>query len=96
LFTDEDVIVVDYQSEIAEADFPHYISELMILALTAEIAFPITDQANLAELYDRKAWGLPNERRQGGYFGVCKTLDSQGSEQNVIVAQDDLVAARFS
>lgn len=98
LYTDETTIVVDYQSEIAEADFPHYLSELMILALIAEIAFPITDQANMAELYDRKAWGLPQERRQGGYFAVAKTLDSQGSEQNVVNAAggDDLLLARFS
>ena len=94
LFTDEAVIVVDFQSEIGEADFPHYLSELMILALTAEIAFPITDQANLAELYDRKAWGLPSERRQGGYFAVCKSLDSRGSSPDVVVGDFDLILAR--
>ena len=94
LFTDEAVIVVDFQSEIGEADFPHYLSELMILALTAEIAVPITDQANLAELYDRKAWGLPSERRQGGYFAVCKSLDSRGSSPDVVVGDFDLILAR--
>ena len=94
LFTDEATIVVDYQKEIAEAEFPHYLSELMILALTAEIAFPITDQANLAELYDAKAWGLPGHQRQGGYFAVCKSLDSRGSAPDVVVGDIDLILAR--
>lgn len=93
LHTDEAVIAVEYQFQADEADWPPYLVSLMIMAMAAEIAPSVTDQTNKEELWRTKAFGLPGERMQGGFFAVAKRIDSQGSPP-AVVDNYDLVFVR--
>lgn len=84
IHTDHTVIIVEYQYLPDENVWPGYLRELMIKAMRAELAYPITDQANLADLAHRDCWGLPGERRQGGYFAVAKGIESRTAPSPVV------------
>ena len=84
LHTDEGTIVLEYQIETDEADWPPYLVRLAVYGFAAEIAPSVTDQVSAAEVWEFKAWGTPGERMQGGYFAVAKSIDSQGSPPQVI------------
>ena len=83
-----------YQKDIAEADFPPYLAELMILAVCAEIADPVTDQTNKVIAWEQKAFGLPGEGRQGGYFRIATGLDAQ-SQPNQVFEDFEFVDVRY-
>jgi len=84
LHTNEEVIVVEYQIEVDEDQWPPYIEELAKLAFTALIAPAVTDQVSSAEKWEIKAFGTPAERGQGGYFATAKAIDAQGVPAQVI------------
>lgn len=77
-------VYADYQVEISEGDFGPHLVELSILALCAEIAIPITEQKSMAEHFERKAFGLPNENRQGGYYRIARQLDAKTQPPQVV------------
>lgn len=78
-----------------EARFPAYFVQLLKYVLAADFAMPLTDQASLAEYYDRKAYGLPSENRIGGQMGIARRLDAQQQPPQVI-EDFSLIEARFS
>lgn len=84
LHTNEQIIVLEYQVEKDEADWPPYLVQLAKLAFAAEIAPAVTDQVNAAEVWLVRAWGLPQERMQGGFYAIAKTIDAQGAATQVI------------
>jgi len=77
LMTDVDYIKVDYQVDVAEKDMPHYLIEMMVKALMAEVALSVTDQQNVKDEALVSAWGLPSENGRGGYFREATRLDAQ-------------------
>ena len=77
LMTDVDHIKIDYQVDVAEKDMPHYLIEMMVKALMAEVALSVTDQQNIKDEALVSAWGLPSENGRGGYFREATRIDAQ-------------------
>lgn len=84
LHTDQEIIVVEYQIEVDEPQWPPYLEQLAVFAFAALIATPVTDQTSAAEKWQVMAYGSPGERRQGGYFATAKAIDAQGQPAQVI------------
>jgi len=78
LYTSAEQILIDYPIDKEPETFPPHVTLLTIYAMAAEIALPVTDQQNTADAWDKKAWGLPEERGKGGYFRTAQRIDSQG------------------
>lgn len=55
LYTNLDVIKLEYTFQTSEAVFPPYFTDLMILVLTARITMTVTQLANLVPLWEKKA-----------------------------------------
>lgn len=94
LFTNEAVIVVDYQTIVDESKWPKYFVEFMTKVLMVELAFPITDQANLREGLFKEVFGLPNEAGMGGMFAAARARNSRESPP-VPIRDFTLINARF-
>ena len=77
LLTDETFIKIDYQVDVSERDMPHYLVEMVVKALIAEIAFAVTDQQNTKDEAMASAWGTVQDSGKGGYFREASRLDSQ-------------------
>lgn len=84
LLADAEAVWLHYQIEADEAQWPPYLRQLMIYALAAELAMPITDQTTKAEYWSRQAWGTPAEGRKGGWYRIATTADAQGAPPEAI------------
>jgi len=87
LFTDRLEVWAEYRtSDVTEADFPHYFSELFIHHLALDLALILTDEpALLASLEQRTA---VKER-------LARTLDSQAAPPNNVFTNFPLVRSRL-
>jgi hypothetical protein len=85
----------EYSVEKPEEEWPAWFAELMVAAVCAEIAFMVTDQGNVQDLWESKAYGTPSENRIGGLMGQAMTLDAQGSGNNPGLADNAFIDARF-
>lgn len=85
---------MDYVATVPESEWPAWFVDLMTKAMCAEIAFGVTDQQNVADGWNAKAYGTPSEAGQGGAFGEAMTLDAQGNG-NIGIYDGAFVDARF-
>lgn len=85
----------DYTIYIGEADWPPYFTQFAIHALAAHTAMAVTGDPNIADFYERKAFGGPGGNRKGGLFGVAMAMDSK-QQRNEFIVSSPLTAARFS
>ncbi len=67
----------DFQFDIDESKFPPYLANLTTYILSARLAESLTDDSSKADKYDFIAFGTPGEKRWGGYFEVCRSVDSK-------------------
>ena len=90
-----EIFGIFYQTTANEAAWPPYFVELMEYAMAAKLAYPITDQANLADEMKQIAFGTAAEVMNGGLFALAKTRNSR---ENPPQRLEDftLVNARFS
>ena len=94
LFTNEAVIVVDYQTIVDESKWPKYFVEFMTKVMMVELAFPITDINSVRiELY-KEVFGLPNEAGMGGMFAAARARNSRETPP-VPISDFTLINARF-
>ena len=84
LFTNEETIVIDYTADLAVTLWPAYFVDYFVAALTAELAFIITDQQNTAIYWRQVAYGLPSELGMGGKFGRARHLEAFYNTSQVI------------
>jgi hypothetical protein len=84
ILTDEEACVIDYQIDVSEADFGPHLVELSVLALAAEIAYPITDSLTKAEYWSTKAWGQSSEKGRGGYYRTARGIDASSQPPQVV------------
>lgn len=77
VLSDHESLWGDFQFDIDESKFPPYIENLIVYVLSARLAEPVTDDTEKANKYDFIAFGNPGEKRWGGYFEVCRTIDSR-------------------
>lgn len=79
VFMDYERCFIDYKVELNEIDWPPYFVEAMVAITAANIALPVTDQQNIADRWERTAYGLPSENMQGGMLGQALTSDAYGN-----------------
>lgn len=77
LLSDSDTVWAQYQIAVPVDRWPPYFRQLTKYALAAEFAVPVTDRTDLAEYWDRKAFGGPQEGRMGGLLREARRLDAQ-------------------
>jgi len=84
LLTNSPQIFVDYSVDIDPELLPPHINQLMIYAMMAELAFPVTDQQSVVDAAQKIAWGTPEQAGKGGYFKEAQRIDSQGHPSQAI------------
>lgn len=94
LFTNLDTIYIDYQATVVEASMPEYFIRFLRVALAAEIAIPITDQATKAQDLRLQAYGSPGESGRGGLLREAMNIDGRG-QGTQIVEDYSLIQARY-
>lgn len=92
--TDRPEIWADFTVEKPENEWPAWMAELVRAAVCAAIAFQVTDQNGVAERWEMKAFGTPQEGGFGGLMGKAMTLDAQGSG-NIGLVDTAFTDARF-
>jgi hypothetical protein len=94
LFTNLDTIYIDYQATVIEASMPEYFIRFLRVALAAEIAIPITDQATKSDYFRAQAYGSPSESGRGGLLREAMNIDGRG-QGTQIVEDYSLIQARY-
>jgi hypothetical protein len=77
LMADHEALWCDYQRARDPSLWPPHFVDLARVALAAAFAVPVTGSTSLAQLYDRQAFGTPEQSRQGGQMAEARRLDSQ-------------------
>lgn len=67
----------DFQFDLDESLFPAHIQNLISYVLSARLAESLTDDSSKADKYDTIAFGLPGEKRLGGYFEVARSIEGR-------------------
>lgn len=84
----------DYQAEVDPGAWPPYFYDLARTALASDFAVGVGAGSTAADLFHRRAFGLPSEGRSGGLMGLAKRLDSQQQPPQQLTDYP-LLAARF-
>jgi hypothetical protein len=78
LYTNLETVYIDYQETVSESLMPPYFVRLLRMAMAAEVAMVITDQASKMEYYRGITFGSPGENGRGGLFREAANIDSRG------------------
>ena len=78
LYTNLETVYIDYQETVSESLTPPYFVRLLRMAMAAEVAMVITDQASKMEYYRGITFGSPGENGRGGLFREAANIDSRG------------------
>lgn len=77
-------IWVDYQAPLEEGDLPGHVSTLLVAAVAAMFAEPITDQTDKYQLYESLAWGSQSDEGAGGLSRQARRIESQNKPSEVV------------
>lgn len=94
IYSDEQIIVIDYRFRPTELKFPPWFTELLTLALAASIGMSVTDKPTLVKIYEEKAWGTAADNFRGGWYAIAIGQNASNN-QNTIIQDDSLVSTRF-
>lgn len=95
IFSNYEELYADYTIYANETMWPHYFTQFAIHSLAAHLAIPVTGNAELAQHYERIAYGNPSANRKGGLFGLAAATDSK-QKRNEFIVSSPIVEARFS
>ena len=95
IFTDQSAITIDYQKRPLEAEMPSYFVQLLKYVVAMHIAYPVTDQMDKAQHWERIAFGNPAEGGRGGYFRQAAATDGMGAG-TTFIGDYPLVDTRLS
>ena len=84
LFTNMQTVYIDYQQSVAESKMPVYFIRLLRMALAAELAIVITDQATKADYFRGQAFGTPGENGRGGLMREAMNIDARGQSTQIV------------
>lgn len=93
LYSDEEAIYVDYQTAVDESGWPPYFIHLMVIAMAAHLAGPVTESDSTGKRYWDMAFGTPQERGMGGLLGDALTQNAQESPPSSIPS-DEFILVR--
>ena len=77
VLTDELTLFMVYTIRPPESVWPPHFYKLATLAMAALLAKPIAEDTDLAGFWEEKAFGVPSDNGQGGYFATAKRIDAQ-------------------
>lgn len=81
LYTDCEVIYVDYVNDGDESTWPPYFVTLAVNYMASLFALPVTDQQSTKNHYDTEVWG---DQRKPGFMALARNADAQAGEVEVI------------
>jgi hypothetical protein len=98
----EDLILCNYDNPVVaqysvykeENLWPGYFAEFAVNALAATIAIPVTHNAELASLYDTKAFGDQRSVRKGGLFARAVGADSR-QKPPIALRGNPIISSRY-
>lgn len=94
LLSDQNEIFINYQSDGTTEDvWPAYFQRLIVKACAADWAYPITDQANLANKLHIEVYGTPAEMQRGGMVAQAMARNSREAPTSVF-SDFSLILAR--
>lgn len=94
IYTNFELVAIDYRARRDEAEWPGYFTQLMTYECAWIFAQPATSDDEKMDRWFRVARGASDQGGKGGYFNIATTADAQGSASQAF--QDfDLIAARF-
>lgn len=94
VFSEYSELWADYKILPDEAVWPETFVQLMIWALASEIAYAVTDQANAADEWRTRAYGIPSDGGLGGQMAIALSLEAQ-TQGNIGIYADDFIDARM-
>lgn len=77
LLANELEIYMQYSIRPPVPEWPSHFYMLAVYAMAAALAMPITEDVDLAQLWNQKAFGVPSDNGQGGYFANAARRDAQ-------------------
>jgi hypothetical protein len=96
IFTNYETLVIEYVARKPESVWPGYFEEMIVEALAARLALPITENASKEELHSVKAFGNASEKMEGGLFGAAMRADARYMPTpSLLDASDPVTEARF-
>lgn len=96
IFTDAQIVIVHYQGPADPVCWPAYFVELVVVALAARLAKPVTDNVTRAGELMEEAFGSPQDKGQGGLFAIAKRANAQSRPvQNIFRNGDMLSNTRY-
>lgn len=84
---DEEIVYCDYTFDVPEARFAPYFVNLIVLAMAAVLALPVTRDQSKADFYRLLAYGSPAENEQGGAWLAATNADAKG-QTNIALHSD--------
>lgn len=94
IYTNMETVYIDYQGSVDETKMPVYFVRLLRMAMAAELAIVITDQAAKADYYRGLAYGNPGENGRGGEMRKAMNIDARG-QATQIVEDYSLIEVRY-
>ena len=82
ILANDELIYVDYQYYVIEANMPVWFVQLLKYLTAWHIAVPITDQVEKAQYWQSVAVGSPDENGRGGYMRTAMNIDGQNQPVN--------------
>lgn len=95
IYSNYETLYADYIFRADENVWPAYFTQFAINSLASVLAIPVTGKAELADMYDRMAYGSSNANRKGGLFGIATSMESK-QKRNEYIISSPLVTARFN
>lgn len=90
IYTNEEVIVIDYPYQTEEFAMPQYFVQLLKYMMAWHLAYPITEQETKTQYWQAVAIG----NGRNGFFRQATNIDGQGQPPQVI-GDFSLIEARY-
>ena len=94
IFANDKDLYGEYAYYSDEAYWPGYFQELIVNALAAKIALPITDDLQQSNYYTNAAFGTPSSNNKGGLYYTAICADAKQNPPRAII-NNPLLNARF-
>jgi hypothetical protein len=81
--TNQTAVYIKYAAVPEIAAMPKYFHALVVNALASTFAQPMKESADLADFYNKKAFGTPEQNGKGGLWAMATAADARGSPSTI-------------
>lgn len=96
LFTNETQIWLRYTFALSPARWPGYFTELAVMALAAEYAISVREDAALRNSIRTDVYGSSREQGEGGMLAEAKAIDASSQPSRTLSVVNPLTAGRYT